>query len=107
MSQTIGKIVLTNFVLGNIVILKTSYLNKTVLAQTFRTLHFNIPYYHLAKEQITSWKQNIQTLNHKVLNANKSRIATCFKIKSEKRFIHKNLSIQKNVGVPHAHFHNV
>lgn len=63
MPQTIGKIVLTNFILGNIVRLKTSYLNKTVLAQTFCTSHFNIPYYHLAKEQITFWGQNIQILN--------------------------------------------
>ena len=56
------KLFLTNFVSRNIAGKKTRELTNINLVQATWDLHFNIPYYHLAKEIILC-KQNIQTLN--------------------------------------------
>ena len=66
-AQIVRKIISTIFVLGNIVGLKTRYLYKSILAETSWDSHFNVLYYHFAIEQITFWKQNIQTLNKRPL----------------------------------------
>ena len=55
-TQMISKIILTIFLLRNIVRLKTRYLYKSILAQMCWDLHFNGLYYHFAVEEITFWK---------------------------------------------------
>ena len=104
-AQIIGKIISTIFVLGNIVRLKTRYLYKSILAQTAWDSHLNVLYYHFAMEEITFWKQSIQTLNKRPLilyklpitkvysDASNYGIGTSFEIKGENYFIHKNFSI--------------
>ena len=80
------------------------YLYKSILAQTSWDSHFNVLYYHFAVEEITFWKQNIQTLNKRPLipyklpitkvysDASNSGIGTCFEIKGKKYLIQKNFS---------------
>ena len=103
-TQRIGKIISTIYVLGTIII----------LAQTSRDSHFSILYYHFEIEEITFWKQNIQTLNKRPLilyklpiakvysDANNSEIGTCFEIKRENIISTKTFLAQKNVRVPHG-----
>ena len=103
LAEIIGKIISMIFVLVNIVRLKTRYLYKSILAQTSWDSHFNVLYYHFAIEEITFWKQNIQTLNKMPLipykfpikkvysDASNSAIGTCFEIKGKKYLIQKNL----------------
>ena len=78
------------------------------MAQTSWDSHFNVLYYHFAVEEITFWKQNIQTLNKRSLipsklpitkmysDASNSGIGTCFEIKGKKYLIHKNFSSTEN-----------
>ena len=66
--------------------------------------HFNVLYYHFAVEEITFWKQNIQTLNKRPLipyklpitkvhsDASNCGIGTCFEINRKKYLIQKNFS---------------
>ena len=66
--------------------------------------HFNVLYYYFAVEEITFWKQNIQTLNKRPLipyklpitkvysNASNCGIGTCFEIKGKKYLTQKNFS---------------
>ena len=94
----IGKINSTIFALGNIVRLKTRCLYKSILPQMSWDSHFNVLYYHFTVEEITFWKQNIQTLNKRPLipyklpirkvysGASNSGISTCFEIKGKKIF---------------------
>ena len=94
-AQIIGKILSTIIALENIGRLKTRYLYKSILAQTSWDSYFNVLYCHFAVEEITFWKQNIQTLNKRPLipyklpitkvysNASNSGIGTCFEIKGK------------------------
>ena len=94
-TQIIGKIISTIFVLGNIVMLKTRYLYKSILVQTSCDSHFDVLYYHFAVEEITFRKQIILTLNKKLSilyklpttkvysEASDSGIGACFEIKGE------------------------
>ena len=59
-AQIIGKIISTIFTLGNIVILKTWYLYKSVLVQTSWDSHFNVVYYHFAIEEIYSRNKTLR-----------------------------------------------
>ena len=106
-AQIIGKIISTIFVLGNIVRLKTRYLYKSILGQTSWDSYFNVLYYHFTVEEITFWKQNIQTLNKRPLisyklpitkvysDASNFWIGTCFEIKGKKYLTQKNISSTK------------
>ena len=76
-AQVIGKIISTIFVLGNITRLKTRYLYRSILAQASWDSHFNVLYYHFAIEEITFWKQNIQTLNRRPLIPYKLQLRKC------------------------------
>ena len=96
-AQIIGKIISTIFVLGNTVRLKTRYLYKSILAQISRDSHFNV-LCHFAIEEITFWKQSIQTLNKRSLipyklpitkvysDASNFVISTCLETKGKKIF---------------------
>ena len=105
-AQMIGKTISTNFVLGNIVRLKTRYLYKSILAQMSWDSHFNVLYCYFAVEEITFWKQNIQTLNKRPLIPYKLPITKAYSDASNcgigtKIFDPEKLA-QKNVGVPHG-----
>ena len=92
-AQMIGKIISTIFCLY-----------KSILAQMSWDSHFNVLYYYFAVEEITFWKQNIQTLNKRPLipyklpitnvysDASNCGIGTCFEIKGKKYLIQKNFS---------------
>ena len=108
-AKAVGKIMSTIFVLRNIVRLKTRYLYKCICAQNSWDSHFNILYYHYAFDEIIFWKNNVKSLNKKLLfpyklpvtkvysDASNSGIGACFTFEKKKYFIHKNFSEKEKI----------
>ena len=66
-AEVCGKLIATKFILGDVVQLKTRYLHKVIESQTTWDYRVNLRHHKKAIKELTSWKDNLISLNKKAL----------------------------------------